>query len=215
MTTDYQLSSNLDDSQVLEAIKRIDRNIDQMANRGDKAFRSIGDGAEQSGFKIGAVSGITQEITRRLIEMGRAGVEAFKELVQEAVQTAQANETIRASLVGIFDGSTEQAEAAFGKIRELSRKLGVDLTEIAPAFLPKVEDFAQFEEVAKLVAGLSNLDPTAGASGARRALQEALSGNLVSIQGIFELDTKPIKRAQEELGNLEGLIVGLGEVLET
>jgi len=67
--------------------------------------------------------------------------------------------------------------------------------------------------VAKLATAIGQL-PSGDPKLATRALVEALSGDLVSLQRAFELDVTPIREAQAELGNLEGLLVGLQAVLK-
>lgn len=210
---DYEILVKVDDKQVLEALRRIDASIEKVAKRGDRAFNDIGNNAGRSGVKIGAVAGIVASLTSKLIDLGQEGVSAFGQLITESVRAAQVLETTEASLVGIFEGNEEAALAALDRIREESIRLGVDISELAPAFLPRLENLDQFARVAELAAGLARIDPAQGAPGARIALQEALSGELLTLRRRFEIDIRPIQQAQEELGEMEGLLVGLQNVL--
>lgn len=212
---DFEFRADLDDREILEALRRIDKNIDRIANDGDKAFGRVSKSARVSGVQIGLVSGITSRLTDEIINLGRQAVRVFKSMVDESVKTATAFQTTQASLLGIFDGSQEAATQAFDFIRAESRRLGVDLTELAPVFLPKVEDLQQFSQLGELAAGLARLDPLqAQTGGVQIALREALTGELRSLRRRFEIDVKPIQKAQDELGELEGLLVGLQQVLE-
>lgn len=213
MTNETVYKATLDDDEILAALKRIEERFETVAQEGDKAFNGAAGGAAKAGVQIGIASGLTQELVGRLFDLGRQALETFGQIVQGSANVARQNEITRASLVGIFQGSTEQASAAFDFIREESRRLGVDLSQIAPAFLPRVENLEQFSRIAELIAGLANLDPEQGQAGARLALTEALSGDVLSLRRRFEIDTDPIREAQEEFGELEGLIVGLDQIL--
>ena len=190
------------------------RNIEtgRFVKAGD-AIENIGKQSQVSATKMGLVAGATTAVTNKLLEMGQAGVRAFTELIKGSVDAAKSLETVEASLIGIFEGNEDAALASLGRIREESIRLGVDLSELAPAFLPKVEDLDQFTKIAELAAGLARLDPAQGAAGARIALQEALSGDPLTLRRRFELDIRPIQEAQKELGTLDGLLVGLEQVL--
>lgn len=187
--------------------------LELMDKQGGRGFNNVGRSARASGVRIGAVAGIVASLTSKLIDLGQEGVRAFSELIKESVRAAQVLETTGASLVGIFEGNEEAALAALGRIREESIRLGVDISELAPAFLPRLENLDQFARVAELAAGLARIDPAQGAPGARIALQEALSGELLTLRRRFEIDIRPIQQAQEELGEMEGLLVGLQNVL--
>lgn len=212
---DYELSAQLNDDQVLAALKRIDANVEKLAKNGEEAFKRMEAGGTKSAKSLGVLTGASTAVTQKIIEMGSAAARTFGEIVKGAVDSAKALEVTEQSLIGIFQGNEKAALGALKRIREESIRLGVDLTELAPAFLPKVEDLDQFAKIGELVAGLANLDPAQGAAGARLALSEALSGDVTSLRRRFEIDTDPIKQAQAELGELDGLLVGLEEVLRS
>ena len=211
---DYEFTAKLDDSQILAALAKIDDSINKIGQTGDNAFGKVSSGSKSGAAGLGVLTGATTAVVNKLLEMEQAATRAFAEIIKGSIDAAKTLETTEASLTGILGGDSSAALAAIDKIRQESIRLGVDLTELAPAFLPKVQDLEQFTKIGELVASLANLDPAQGAAGARLALSEALSGDVTSLRRRFEIDVTPIKEAQSEFGELEGLLVGLEEVLK-
>ena len=206
----------LDDKQYLAALKRIDANVSKMTKDAQKGFDDVSKSIKNSGGQIGAISGIVSSLTTELINLGKAGVDALISIGQQAVQTALEVDTLKARLGGIFDGSKEAADEAFAFIQDKSKELGIDLSELAGAFIPKTENLAQFERVAKIATALARSDPEQGAVGARIALIEALSGTFTSLQRRFEIpkgDIDKIKEAFDARG-IEGFLEALENTLE-
>lgn len=206
----------LDTKQILTALKNIDSNIDKMAKSADKNFQSVGKSAHASGVQIGTVSGVVSALTTEFIRLGERAISALIDIGKQSVQTAIEMDTLKARLGGIFDGSKAAADEAFIFIQQKSKELGIDLSELAGAFLPKTESLAQFERVAKIATALARSDPEQGAIGARIALIEALSGTFTSIQRRFEIpkdDIKLIKEAFDKEG-IEGFLTALEGVLD-
>lgn len=216
MAADLQYTASLDDSQVLKALQRIDKNIDRIAHDADKHFQSIGKSASASGVQIGAVAGVVASLTTAFIQLGQQAVGALIDIGQKSVETALEIDTLKARLGGIFDGSQEAADQAFGFIQQKSKELGFDLSELAGAFIPKTESLAQFERVAKIATALARSDPEQGAIGARIALIEALSGTFTSIQRRFEIPKEDINRIKEAFDKegIEGFLTTLETVLD-
>lgn len=212
---DYEFTAKLDDSQILAALAKIDNSINKIGQTGDSAFGKVSSGSKSGAAGLGVLTGATTAVVNKLLEMGQAATRAFTEIIKGSIDAAKTLETTEASLTGILGGDSSAALAAIDKIRQESIRLGVDLTELAPAFLPKVQDLEQFTKIGELVASLANLDPAQGAAGARLALSEALSGDVTSLRRRFEIDVTPIKEAQAEFGELEGLLIGLEEVLKS
>ena len=211
---DYEFSARLNDQQILAALKNIDANIEKIAKNGDEAFQGIGRGSKSGAASMGVLAGATTAVVTKLIEMGTAAIRGFSEIVKGGVQAAKSLETTSASLTGIFGGDPKLALAALDQIKQESLRLGIDLTELAPSFLPKVENLDQFAKIGELAASLARLDPAQGAAGAKLALNEALSGDVTSLRRRFEIDVTPIQEAQKEFGQLEGLLIGLQQILE-
>lgn len=212
---DYEFSARLNDQQILAALKNIDANIEKIAKNGDEAFQGIGRGSKSGAASMGILAGATTAVVTKLIEMGTAAIRGFSEIVKGGVEAAKSLETTGASLTGIFGGDPTLALSALDQIRKESLRLGIDLTELAPSFLPKVESLEQFTKIGELTAALARLDPAQGAAGAKLALNEALSGDVTSLRRRFEIDVTPIQEAQKEFGELEGLLVGLQQILES
>lgn len=208
--------ANLDDKQVLAALKRIDQGFTNSGKTGDKAFGSIGKSASTSGVQIGAMAGIAASVTSEFINLGKQAVDVLVSIGQQSVQTAIEIDTLKTKLLGMFDGNKEAANETFNFIQERSRELGIDLSALASAFIPKSESLAQFERIAKIATVLATQDPL-GEEAARIALQETLSGDFVSLRKRFEFvdkqDIENIKEAQKELGVTEGTIQELEKIL--
>jgi hypothetical protein len=211
---DYEFSARLNDQQVLTALKNIDANVEKIAKNGEDAFGKINNGSKSGAASMGILAGATTAVVTKLIEMGTAAIRSFGEIIKGGVDAAKSLETTSTSLTGIFGGDPDLALAALDKIRQESLRLGVDLTELAPSFLPKVESLDQFAQIGELVASLARLDPAQGAAGAKLALNEALSGDVTSLRRRFEIDVTPIQEAQKEFGQLEGLLIGLEQILK-
>ena len=183
-----------------------------------KGFGDIGKSAQASGVQIGAVAGIVTALTSEFVNLGKQAIGALVGIAKEGFNTALEFDTLRSRLLGIFDGSKPAAEEAFNFIQEKSKELGINLSELAGAFLPKVESLEQFERVAKIATALARSDPngTGGPVGARIALQEAISGDFISLQKRFEFDDaeiNKIKKAFKDTG-IDGFLTALEEVQE-
>jgi hypothetical protein len=196
--------------EIAKSSKEVEKALSGVNKETDKTEQSTKAGAAG----MGVLAGATTAVVTKLIEMGQAAARAFAELIKGSIESAKSLETATTSVTGILGGDSSAALAAMNKIREESIRLGVDLTELSAAFLPKVENLDQFAKIGELVSSLATLDPAQGASGARLALTEALTGDLLSLRKRFEIDTGPIKEAQAEFGELEGLLIGLEQVLK-
>jgi hypothetical protein len=201
--------------EIAKSSKAVEKALSNVNKEADGAGKGVEKGTKSGSAGMGVLAGATAAVTAKLLEMGQAAVRGFADIIKGGIEAAKTLETTTTSLTGILGGDPKLALAAMDRIRQESIRLGVDLTELAPAFLPKVEDLDQFAKIGELVAGLSTLDPAQGQFGARIALNEALAGDLVSLRRRFEIDIGPIRAAQEEFGELEGLLIGLDEVLKS
>lgn len=214
------LSGKLDKSLSDEA-----KAYDKIAQEANKATRAgervatsaggIGQQSQISATQIGLVSGAVSTLTNQFIQLGQQAVGVLQEIISKSVETAIEVDTLKARLGGIFDGSKEAADEAFNFIQDKSKELGIDLSELAGAFLPKTESLAQFERVAKIATALARSDPEQGAIGARIALIEALSGTFISLQRRFEIPKEDIDRIKEAFDKegIEGFLTTLEQVL--
>lgn len=213
--SDLVYIANLDNKQVLAALKQIDQGFNKSGKSGETAFTGVGKSAGASGAQIGAIAGITASLATEFINLGQQAIGVLVDIGKQSVQTAIEMDTLKARLGGIFDGSEEAAGQAFDFIQQKSQELGIDLGELAGAFLPKTENLAQFERVAKIATALARSDPEQGAIGARIAVIEALSGTFTSLQRRFEIPKQDIDRIKEafDTKGMEGFIETLEMVL--
>lgn len=215
MADDVVYKVTLDETEVLKSLQNIDKNIQKLANNADSGFKGMGGAAKLSGVQIGAVSGIVSSLTTEFINLGKQALNTLIDISKKSVDTALGFDTLRARLLGIFKGSEDAAGQAFDFIQNRSKALGIDLGELAGAFLPKTESLAQFERVAKIATALARSDPEQGGIGARIALIEALSGTFTSLQRRFEIPIQDIDRIKSafDTKGIEGFISELEKVL--
>lgn len=235
---DLEYKATLDVNQIIANLRQIDNaaertrkemeeDFSKAGKAGVDAFNKVEKAAQSttektsSGFdknatKIGVVSGVTNALTNEFIKLGHEAVRVLEGIVSRSVETAIQIDTLKARLGGIFDGSKEAADEAFTFIQDKSKELGIDLSELAGAFLPKTESLAQFERVAKIATALARSDPEQGAIGARIALIEALSGTFTSLQRRFEIPKEDIDRIKEAFDKegIEGFLTTLETVLK-
>ena len=135
----YKVS--LTDKEVLAALNRIDKKIDDVADRGEKAFNGIQGSAKLSGVKIGAISGIVQELTGRFIDMGLRAIKVFADIAAESVELNKELELARISVTQIFQGNQAAADAFLESVKQSAVQLGVsrtELTQLAKGVLPDI-----------------------------------------------------------------------------
>lgn len=212
--TDVRYRATLDDSQVLAALKSIDRNLDKLANEGDRGFKRVGKSARLSGAQIGAMSGLVQELTRRFINLAERGARAFVQIARGGVELNRELEVLRISLTNIFEGNEEAANAFLEMTRETARRLKVDYVELsglARTILPEAGDI---EATNQLLEQAVVLGRAAGQNitGIRIALQEALAGQFISLQRRLNVPRSSIQRIKD-LGEEIGLVNALTQVL--
>lgn len=203
-----------------DEIRKLGFALERFGISGLAAFGEITAVAGGLGLAIGGILVTVNLLVKAVSFFARVAKDAFVAATTASVETGKQFDVLKAQLTAVFEGSPEAADAAFRRIREMSRELGFDATELARTFIPEVSSLDQLEEVVKLGAALARFQPEQGVTGARIALQGALEGTaegLRSLQRRFELPKAAIDRIKElqgELGITEGLIVGLGEELE-
>lgn len=183
--------------------------FERMGVRGVAAFGEVFASIGPIGLALAAIIIPTVALTKAFVSLVNTAVEGFKQIVAESVAVGRVFDTTRAQFSAIFEGQPEAAEAAFNRVRELSRELGFDATELARAFIPEVENLGQLEEIVKIATALSRIDPTQGVSGATIALREFLQeGNVTSLVRRFELSRTALNRIKEIVQD-QGLQAGL------
>ena len=195
----------------------------QSVNQFDNKLKGLGRTSQEVGnklgsfeaIKFGAISGAVQELTRRFIELGIAAVRALLNVSKQSLQLAEDAENIRISLTNIFQGNQAAADAFLGTVDEAAVRLGVsrqELRGLAKSILPDVGDI---DKTVKLLENAVVLGRDAGVNVdfTRRALEEAFSGNLVSLQRILNIPADVIDRIREsaeQVGIVDALIEHLG-----
>lgn len=209
--------------------KRLAAEIDRLTNEyGDfnVAVNRANIGVRQSvedqgnlGRRLGITTGLTIALSQELQQLARRGAEAFKQLLLDSVKINQEFQASRISFAAIFEGNKEVAAGVFDFVRSESRRLGIDLAQIATSFLPQVENVDQLSQLAELSTELLRL-PAAIASGKTQtdaiiAISEFLAGQTRSLQTRFNItiqDTQRLKAALEA-GGISAFITELDEVL--
>lgn len=180
--------------------------------QGAAAFGEIFVAAGAAGVAIGAVLISVQTLARAFGTLLNVAKRTMQQIIELGVQAAREYETAEAQFTAVFKGGRREAMATLQVIKELSRTLGQDVTGIARAFLPEVEDLDQLERVVNVAVALARAQPEQGAIGARIALLDVLSGEFRSLQRRFEFTPAAIDRlrvAFEETG-----ITGILEEME-
>jgi hypothetical protein len=217
--SDVEYRATLDDDQVLKSLKNIDRNMDKLANEGDKSFKKIGKSAKVSGVQIGAVSGIVQELTRRFINMAQQAARAFLEIAKGGIELNRSLELLEIRITSILEGNQVAARAFLETARVAARELKLDyieLSELATIILPDAKDL----EVSAKLAGQTLLLARAIGADAKRAqisITEALAGQFVSIRRVLNLSSQQIEKIKElepAIGRAAAISQVLGDRLE-
>jgi hypothetical protein len=220
----YRLQNALDDTfkavgaETIDELRKIGQQLDKLGQKDpfDKPRKS----AAETGITIGIVSGITQELTRRFIELGERAAEAFAKAVVGGIKLNQEAEDIRVSLTAIFGGNQDAADAFLATIDEVAKKLGANRQELRAFAKSILPDVGNIDTVAKLTEQAKLLSADAGVSveSARIAFEEALSGNLTSLQRRLNIGAKyidQIRKEAAETGDLAGAIANvLGDKIE-
>lgn len=168
---------------------------------GAAAFGEIIAVAGAAGVAIGGVLLAVQGVTKAFTTMGRIAVNALTDIVRNSIEIRQEFELTEAQFRAIFEGNEAAAQAAVQRLRRLSIELGEDVLGIGRAFLPEVGSLDELEEIVKIATALARFQPEQGAIGARIALQEAFSGETISLKKRFEIPASDLKKIQDALSD--------------
>lgn len=218
LTYEYLLLLNTESAS--KSLQDISIKFDQLAARGDEAFKRVGGSAQVSGFQIGAISGVVQTVTQALLNMAAQGTQALVKLGQESMQLAAQFDAARRMFSNIFEGNEQVASAVMDRVISKAAALGIEMNDalsLGRAFLPDVQNLEQFDKLLGMMRGMAEIDPIQGIAGARFAIDEAMSGQFRSLIGRFEFrrdQVDRIKELQKELGPVAGTIEGVTKELE-
>jgi hypothetical protein len=217
--SDVGYKAFLDDSQVLAALRNIDKNMDRLAGVGEKAFGRIGKESKVSGLQIGLVSGLTQQLVQDFIRLGEQAARAFVQIAAGGVQLNRELEVTRIALTNIFEGNERAADAFIGRVDELASRLRVDfqdLRTLAKGILPDIGDAQKTLKVLEQFVILGR-DAGQNFTSIRIALEEAATGQFTSLQRRLNIPAESIRRIKalsEEIGIADALIEVLGARIE-
>ena len=217
--SDVVFKATLDDTEVAKALNRIDKNIAKLARRGEDSFDKVEDSATKAGVKIGAVSGVVQELAGRFIDMGIQAIKAFGAIAKESVELNKELELARVSVTSIFGGNQKAAEVFLETIKESAIQLGIsrtELTQLAKGVLPDIGSIDLTKQFVESFVVLGR-DAAQNFTSIRIAAEEALSGNLLSLQKRLNIPPAVIdriKQYQAEFGKAEGIVKALQERIE-
>lgn len=208
--------------EIVQLARQRARQEQQLARQRERAEREAARAAERearqtSQLRASSIAKLTVAynlLAQAIVNAARKAAQFFADQIKQSVQAATSLQGVETSFGAVFGRGSEASLAVITQVREQSKLLGIDLTQITRRILPLVESVEQAVKVGELAASLARLDPLQGEQGALTALNEALAGgDLRSLRLRFEIPTDDIREAQNQLGDVEGLIEGLGKVL--
>lgn len=141
MPADYELKATLDDSEVLEALKRIEQKVDSLATETDEQLGGMGEGlgsAADQGTKLaavmGGVAGVVATATTQVINFA-GQIKATLDAVGEAAVASNAQFEVYTTKFKTLLGSAEAAEARIQELAEFGQKTPFELPDIVQANL--------------------------------------------------------------------------------
>lgn len=177
-----------------------------------ESLKGVSSGTALAAVAMGGLLLVGSKLLSVFINIGKSGVQALGQVLKSSVEIANQFDLSEKQLSNVFVGNVDIARSTLGEILHISEQYGIDLSKVfARVFLPTVESFEQFKELARLASTLSigfgiSDEQTAN------ALKQAQSGYFRSLQetfGLLESDIKSIKQLQDDLGETDGLIAGL------
>jgi len=198
--------------------------LESMTTSGSTLARTLG----QGGLKMGelasaaglsgkallaagaAAAGIAAAVAGAVVamkgmwEISKMVYQQFIQITDQAAQAAIQIDTARSGFEAMFEGSEDMAGVALDIVREKSREMGADLTQLGRAFLPEMSSLEEFDKLAEVSAALAAYDPAQGAYGVNLALKDAMTGDFRSLRQRLEFsvpETDRIRAHMEENGN--------------
>lgn len=183
---------------------------------GAAAFGEIFAAAGAAGIAIGGVLVAVKLVTKAFMVLFNVAKRTMKQIIELGVEAAKEYEIAEAQFTAVFKGGNREAQATLKVVKELSRSLGQNVTGIARAFFPEVENLDQLERVVNIGVALARAQPEQGAFGARISLLDALSGEFRSLQRRFEFTPTAISKIRDafETAGIGGLLQEIQAELE-
>lgn len=228
---DYVYQVQLDDSDVLDALQKIETAIEGLGKRGSKGVDQVGASATKMGLTFGIVNQAVDKLTDAVLEMGKRAVQAIGDVIQQGVGLASQMETNRIAFKNIFTGGPGGLSEALGlrsadvlmqRILDLSVDLGAnfaDISGLARTLLPQLGSIEQFERLATSAVLLARADPERTVDDARRALEnfsEGTAAGAVSLERLFDIPKRESRKMQKALqeSGIDGWLDSLEDFLK-
>ncbi len=220
--TDYKLT--IDSKDVNKVLKSVEGRFVKLEKAGNKSMKKVGSsGLSMGNVLSGAVGGAFVALAGAALNFGTQAVGAFANVIKGSVAAANQFDVTRRKFISIFEGREGEADAVMDFVSQRASKLGLDMNEalsLSRSFLPDVkgteDPLGTIEDLLVGVRGLAEEDTFQGVTGARIAIDEAMSGSLNSLKLRFEFtktELDIIRAAQAELGQVTGTVEGLNKVL--
>jgi len=190
----------------------------------ETAGKKSSKGAGESGIKLGIVSGIVQELTRRFIELGERAAQAFAQVIIGGIELNNQAQLIKISLTSIFEGNQGAADAFLSVMDKAAVRLGASRQELRALGKSILPDVGSIDKTVELIekATILGRDAGIGMESVRIALEEALASGgegagLISLQRRLNIPPDVIRRIREsskEVGIVDALLQQLGARVE-
>lgn len=204
----------------LDAIdKKATKVFNRFGKRGKGAFSGVLGSALKTGAVMGVVASAVDNVIDAVVELGAKAAQSFIRVIGGSIKLNEEAELLTISLTQIFQGNKEAADAFLGIIKESAIRLGVSRKELAGFTKGILPDVGSIEGAVKLAEQFVVLGRDAGQSfqSIRIAAEEALSGNLSSLQRRLNLPPDVIARVEslaENMGLAAALTEGLQEKID-
>lgn len=180
---------------------------------GVAAFGEIYAAIGPVGLAIGLVTVAGVTLIKTLVAIGKAGVQAFKDILAASIELASKRQTLGEGFEAYLQDA-EAAKAALEEVDRISRDLGVDVSPIAQSFLPSVKSIEELELLARLGQSLALSKPGKQIEDATVAIREFLAGDITSLRKQFEVPGYVLDEAKKISETTGSAIEGLRHISE-
>ncbi len=206
-----------------KSLKGIDKTATKVFGRfgktGKATFTGIQGGALKTGAAMGAIASVVDNVIDAVVELGVKAAQAFISVIGGSIRLNEEAELLKISLTQIFEGNEEAADAFLETVKQSAIQLGVsrqEFTAFAKGILPDVGSVEGAVQLAEQFVILGK-DANQSFQSIRIAAEEALSGNLSSLQRRLNLPKDVIERVKvlaESMGEAAALTQALQERID-
>ena len=205
------------------SIWKVSRAIDGMGVRSAgnvlrvvDALGGLGPVAVGAAVAIGGIAIAVGKVVQAMAELAKRAAQAFYEFNKAAVESARSVEVVDRQLGGLLNNPA-LGEGFRNLLLDTSFDVGLNLTnDFARVVVPLARDLEQVEEAAEIAASLAHAFQETDESIAN-AIKQASGGHfrpLIERFGLTEREVQKIKDYQDTMGELGGVLEGLGEAIE-